>query len=330
MVARGVATYAIDAGGSHTTVRVRHRDGTLHGWDRPSCSIAAVGRSAAAAGLRRVLAEVHRELDGEGPLLGCLASSSFPVAGEAATPRALLEAVLRSQCRGRAIVVNDVVPLLWAPPVGGHGIVVNSGTGSAVIGLHRDGTLVKLGGHEHILSDQGSAYSLAREGLRAATRAVDGLGPGTRLTVMAEEFYGRTLPELGRWLAELGRARSQIARFAPRVDSAARQGDPVAAAITDAESAALGRAAVAAVERLGLGRRPAVGLGGGVLRGSPQMRAGVVAALARAGLEPSTGVVDSVSATLEFAGRAGGEGSTLLDAVGGLAVTVAPGAGEPG
>jgi hypothetical protein len=115
------------------------------------------------------------------------------------------------------MLVNDVVPLLWSDHLAGHGVIVNSGTGSSVIGRTRAGRLLKLGGHEHILSDQGSAYSMAREGLRAATRAADGLGSATTLLARAEAFYGRSAPSLGRWLAELGRARSEVARFAAEV-----------------------------------------------------------------------------------------------------------------
>ncbi|MGE5290918.1 MAG: hypothetical protein ACM3ML_27730 [Micromonosporaceae bacterium] len=75
------------------------------------------------------------------------------------------------------MLVNGVVPLLWSDHVRGCGVIVNSGAGSAVIGRNDAGQVLKLGGHEHILSDERSAYSLAREGLRAAARAMDGLGP---------------------------------------------------------------------------------------------------------------------------------------------------------
>src|SRR6266536_3071443 len=126
---------------------------------------------------------------------------------------------------GRAVLVNDVVPLLWSDHLKGYGVIVNSGTGSAVIGRGRAGELLKLGGHEHILSDQGSAYSLARAGLRAATRALDGRGPATPLLARAEVFYGRSAPALGRWLAELPRARFEVARFAAEILAADAEGD---------------------------------------------------------------------------------------------------------
>ncbi len=324
MIASGVAAFAVDAGGSRTTVRIRHPSGREETWERPSCAIAAVGPEQSSLELVRVLTEVWRALGPEGSVAGCLASSSFPVAGEAPAPDSLLRAIAASPCRGRVFVVNDVVPLLWAKPVDGHGVIVNSGTGSAVIGRRHDGTVLKLGGHEHILSDVGSAYSIARAALRAATLAVDGLGPGTQLVDRSVAFYGRSLPQLGRWLAELGRARSEIARFAADVVAAAESGDGVAEQIVSAESAGLGEMAVSAVQRLELGPEPAVGLSGGVLRASDEVRQKVLKSLFGAGLRPDVAVLKSVAAVLDFVGRAARGGHELLGPVGGVVVTLDP------
>jgi len=317
------ALYALDAGGSRTVVRTRRADGTLRTWEEPSCAIATVGRRRAADHLRLVLGKVRTELGGAAEARGCVASSSYPVAAEAPPPEALHCAIASSGCRGRVLLVNDVVPLLWSDHVRGHGVVVNSGTGSVVIGRAEDGRLVKLGGHEHILSDQGSAYSLAREGLRAATRAADGLGPATTLLERAEAFYRRPAPVLGRWLAELPRARFVVSRFATQVMAAHEEGDDVATATVVTEADALSRAALLAVARLGLGERPVVGLSGGVMRGSATFRALVVDGLGGGGLRPRTAVLDSTEAALAFADRTDAQVPDLLARVGGrdLAVT---------
>lgn len=218
------AAYALDAGGSHTVVRTRRADGGERTWDQPSCAIASVGQGPATRQLRHILRSVRAELADATPLHGCIASSSYPVAAEAPPPEPLVRAIVESGCTGRVVLVNDVVPLLWSEHVEGCGVIVNSGTGSAVIGRNRVGQVLKLGGHEHILSDDGSAYSLARAGLRAATRAVDGLGPATTLLDRAEALYGRSAPALGRWLAELDRARYEVARFAAEVLAAGEEG----------------------------------------------------------------------------------------------------------
>jgi glucosamine kinase len=322
MTTPGIATYALDAGGSHTLVRIRRADGSERTWEEASCAIAAIGQAQAIHQLRGILEIVRSELAGATALRGCIASSSYPVAAEAPPPEPLVRVIVGSGCTGRAMLVNDVVPLLWSDHLGGHGVIVNSGTGSSVIGRNRAGGLLKLGGHEHILSDQGSAYSMAREGLRAATRAADGLGPATTLLARAEAFYGRSAPSLGRWLAELGRPRSAVARFATEVLAADEEGDSVATAIVVADAEALSRAALLAVSRLRLGSSPAIGLSGGVMCGSGRFRALVVEGIVRGQLRPRTAVLNSTDEALAFVDRAG-DLPELMAEVGGLDLTVA-------
>ncbi len=323
MTTPATAAYALDAGGSHTLVRTRRGDGSERTWEEPSCAIATVGQERAIRHLRRILVEVRAELAGATALRGCIASSSYPVAGEAPPPEPLVRAIVESGCTGRVVLVNDVVPLLWSDHLQGCGVIVNSGTGSAVIGRSRGGQLLKLGGHEHILSDQGSAYSLAREGLRAATRAVDGLGPPTSMLARAEAFYGRSVPALGRWLAELKRARFEVARFAAEVLAADEKGDAVASAIVVAEADALSRAALLAVSRLGLGNSPAMGLSGGVMSRSERFRALVVAGVGRDGMCPRTALLNSTQEALTFVDRAQQHGPELMAEVGGVDLAVA-------
>jgi len=45
-----------------------------------------------------------------------------------------VRAIAASGCTGRVVLVNDLVPLLWSDLLAGGGVIVNSGTGSAVIG----------------------------------------------------------------------------------------------------------------------------------------------------------------------------------------------------
>ncbi len=317
------AAYALDAGGSHTVVRTRRADGGERTWDEPSCAIASVGQEPAIRQLRHILRSVRAELAGASAVHGCIASSSYPVAAEAPPPEPMVRAIVGSGCTGRVVLVNDVVPLLWSDHLKGCGVIVNSGTGSAVIGRNHAGLVVKVGGHEHILSDDGSAYSLARASLRAAARAADGLGAKTSLLARAEAFYGRSAPALGRWLAELDRARFQVARFASEVIAAEEEGDVVADAIVAAEVEALGRATLVAVARLELGESPAMGLSGGVMRGSARFRELVSGWLSRSGLRPRTALLNSTQAALAFADWAGADDPELMAEVGGLDLTVA-------
>jgi glucosamine kinase len=319
MTRSSTVAFALDAGGSHTVVRTRDGTGRLHTWRDGSCAIAAVGVDRAYARLQELLGSVYSELSKWGPVRGCVASSSFPVGLEAPAPDALVRAITDLTYPVRVLLVNDVVPLLWAKPVSGHGLIMNSGTGSTVLGCNSGGRILKVGGHEHILSDQGSAYALAREGLRAATRAVDGLGPDTVVVERAEAFYGVGVRQLGRRLAELDRARYEVARFAPDVVASAESGDAVATRIVAVEAESLAQAALVARERLQLGTSPEIGFSGGLLRSSAYFRDLVERGLVLGGLSPSTTVLDSVDATMGFVDVVDGRPS-VLEQVGGLHV----------
>jgi N-acetylglucosamine kinase-like BadF-type ATPase len=222
---------------------------------------------------------------------------------------------------GAVLFVNDMVPLLYAPPMSAVGIVVSSGTGSCVLGRDSSGRLAKIGGHEHIVSDEGSAYSLGRAALRAAASAIDGTGPATILSDLASEHFGMTLPCLGRWLAERRSARAMVAGFAPVVLAATSDG--VARRIVESNAAWLATAAEVALDRLDLGTHPSIGFSGGVMRGSALYRDLVVEGVVRAtGLSPCTFVLHGADAVLSMA-------TSLREQRSGRSVTAPrPGPGE--
>jgi glucosamine kinase len=276
--------YAVDAGGSRTEVGVSRSGEQIAGWGTGSFAIASVGVAEAKASLAQLLRAISDRVGSGVPAVGCIASSSMPVADEAPLPEPLIETITRHAPTGLVILVNDVIPLLWSAPVNGVGVVVCSGTGSSVIGRDATNLWIKVGGHEHIISDQGSGYSIAREGLRSAARDADGTGPPTKLRAAAESFFGRPLPTLGRWLAEMPRPRRTVASFAPCVLGAAEEGDPIARAITESEAAALLEAVRLAVRQLSLDLRPQIGLAGGLLLESEYFRARIEQGLGKAGL----------------------------------------------
>jgi N-acetylglucosamine kinase-like BadF-type ATPase len=305
--------YSIDAGGSRTTAEATRSDGQSQAWSRESFAIASAGRSKAQAVLTSLLQDIRKFADPD-TSLGCIASSSMPVGQEAPPPKSLVDVIEQYAPPGEVVIVNDVVPLLWSSRIAGVGIILCSGTGSCVLGRNADRQLVKVGGHEHIVSDQGSGYSLARQALRAAGRDADGTGPPTRLRTEAEAFFDRPLPALGRWLAELPRARTVVASFAPYVTLSANEGDLAARAITEAEAVALVDMVQVAARGLDLGELPVIGFAGGVLHGSEYFRELVEAALVARGLtnpgRSNLYLVDGIDAGLQFASRLSSAGSS--------------------
>jgi N-acetylglucosamine kinase-like BadF-type ATPase len=318
------ARFAIDAGGSRTVLELQRPDGTTYRAERPSCAIATVGATRAAEILDELLTRLSDEVGSATPALGCIASSAMPFLNEADPPRVLLDVITRVRLRGCVALVNDLVPMIWSDHVAGNGLIVSSGTGSSVVGRTAAGRLLKVGGHEYVISDEGSAYSLGLRALQAATRAADGTGPATALTAAAADLYAEALPALGRRLAESADRRCVIAKLAPRVVAAYEAGDSQAVVIVTTEAAALARSASAAVERLGFGPGVHVGLVGGVMRGSKLFRDLVVEAMSRSGLTPITAVLDNVQSVVQFVDLIGGdEGAALVRSVGGLAIHLA-------
>lgn len=313
--------WGIDAGGSRTIAVVAHPDGDVSIEKYGSISIGTVGPAAAIAGLTMVFESMRSELPADRLAFGCVGCSSAPVAMESPYPDALTKVIESHAPAGCVLFVNDMVPLLYAPPVSATGIVVSSGTGSCVLGRDGSGRLAKIGGHEHIVSDEGSAYSLGRAGLRAAASAVDGTGPATILSELASEHFGMTLPYLGRWLAENRSARATVAGFAPVVLAASADG--VARRIVESNAAWLATAVEVALDRLDLGRHPSIGFSGGVMRGSALYRNLVVEGVVRAtGLSPSTFVLHGADAVLSMA-------TSLREQTSGKSVTTpCPGPGE--
>ncbi len=202
--------------------------------------------------------------------------------------------------RERVRVVNDAVIALVAGAAERFGIVVLAGTGSIAFGLARDGRTARAGGYGYLLADEGSAYWLGHQALRAAVRAGDGRGPRTALAELIFTELGiASAAELLPLVYEKGMPKYRIAALAPMVERARAAGDAVAAGILDEAARELALGARTVARALGLGADPfPVVLAGGVFKASPSLAAALERQLElpRAQLrpldaEPATGAV---------------------------------------
>ena len=114
----------------------------------------------------------------------------------------------------------------------GWGVSVVAGTGVACLAVPRDGEPRIVGGHGFLLGDEGGAFWIGRQGVRAVLRAHDGRGAATSLTRVAERRFGG-LAHLHVRLHDEDRPVDTIARFAPDVMAEAGAGDAVAESILD-------------------------------------------------------------------------------------------------
>ena len=175
-------------------------------------------------------------------------------------------------------IENDTRSLCAAAFPLSSGIVLIAGTGSKCYGRTLDGREWETGGYDFHVSDEASAFDLARRGLTAAVRAADGRGAPTILQKML--FDELRISEVGQISQRLHQdslkhpgapmSKDEIAALALIVGKAFESGDAVAAEIMRAAMCDLVRMVATVAKKLGLaGSRLSVALTGGVVLNEP-------------------------------------------------------------
>ena len=160
--------------------------------------------------------------------------------------------------RGKTLVTNDARIALAggvAGPVEGPGIVLIAGTGAIAFGRGTDGTEARAGGWGSIIGDEGSGYAIARRGLAAVVRSLDGRGPPTRIRELLFASEGMTSSdELLHRIYRTDGGAADVAAYFPLVMAAAKEGDAVALGILAEAGDELALAAVTVIRKLRLER----------------------------------------------------------------------------
>ena len=177
-------------------------------------------------------------------------AACFGMSGGPADKRQVIAELLRVD---RLIVSTDAEIALSGAVEAGQGIIVIAGTGSIGLGRRAPGPAVRVGGWGYIFGDEGSAFDIVRQAVRAAMRMDEGWGPPTTLRSalleatgasdandLLHRFYTREWP------------RHRVAALAPLVDRTAGEADPAALEILN--SAAQRLAMLAASVRAQLWR----------------------------------------------------------------------------
>jgi N-acetylglucosamine kinase-like BadF-type ATPase len=136
---------------------------------------------------------------------------------------------------------------------GRPGIVQICGTGSSTFAMNAAGEGWRVGGWGRTISDEGSAYWMGVEAMRAAVRAYDGRDPETVLVDEVLDFL--QIPHMDYIYQPLyvqGLSKTEIARMAPRVINAAAAGDATAQEIIHTGMAMVAECVEAAARKVGL------------------------------------------------------------------------------
>ena len=106
--------------------------------------------------------------------------------------------------------------------------------GAMGIALDKKGEIIVCGGWGYAIGDEGSAYYIATEGLKAAARMTDGREEKTALYDAMMSFYGLDDPYLLiDKIYQPTLSRNKTAKFAKVVSECAEKGDTVALSILD-------------------------------------------------------------------------------------------------
>jgi N-acetylglucosamine kinase-like BadF-type ATPase len=163
------------------------------------------------------------------------------------------------------IITHDAEIALTGATGGKPGVIVIAGTGSIAFARNRQGVTARAGGWGYIFGDEGGAFDIARQALRAALRMEEGWGPTTKLReLLLKETKAQTAKELLHDLyAKFD--RTAIAKWAPMVSAAAELQDAPAIAILENAAEQLATLAFGVSQRLfSPDEKPALSFIGGV------------------------------------------------------------------
>ena len=235
-----------------------------------------------AAAIRQAWAAAGRE-----PQRAAAACLGLSGAGRPEEQQRIRDWALAAGIAGEVQVTHDAEIILAAGSRENSGVALICGTGSLAWGRSTTGAVARAGGWGYLIGDEGSAYAVVREGLRAAAMAADGRGPATALLAQFQRRLQAAAPEelIGRiYHAEM--TRETLSRLADVVFECATS-DAVAERIIRDAAAELASMVTAVVRHLHLTSGGyELALTGGLLLHQPQLQDRLQSALAALNATP--------------------------------------------
>ncbi len=234
-------------------------------------------------------------------------------------------------------LVSDVMTAYHAAGLGRPGVLVIGGTGSSFLARNERGEYAQVGAWGHLLGDEGGAYWIGREVIRAAIAAAEASGPATCLLELVLRWFDvKSLTDIVPIVYQPKYSKDRFAALAGHVAKHADPLDPVWVGICERAGYELARQALAAVRLADLQLRPVpVWRNGSVvrrnevvreslfrhmreeveIRDEPMLMAPLLGAAAlamnAAGYTPDLGVVERLVTTYAEASKGGSEGDLV-------------------
>lgn len=176
----------IDGGGTRTTAAVSDESGKVLVKNiGKSINFYSVGMEKARENLASVINDIYENIGGiefEAAFIGC---SALDDEASEDTKNALCDGIIKAEKIG---MNSDVYVALASSGEDKCRLVAICGTGSIVTGIDENGNIKTKGGWGHVFGDEGSAYSIAVNALKACAMLYDE-GKITPLVKKAEEFF---------------------------------------------------------------------------------------------------------------------------------------------
>lgn len=180
-------------------------------------------------------------------------------------------------------LVSDCITAHSGVCLGKPGVLVVAGTGSIVLAKSEAGQFCQVGGWGHILGDEGGAYWISVEAIKAAIAAAEGFGPETALIAeLCRLLEVKELSEIIPIIYQPTFTKEKIAALSQAFATQACADDPVFLDICRRAGEALAAQALAAVDGCGLTTSPVpVYINGSVLKNNVAVRASMLEHMAR-------------------------------------------------
>jgi N-acetylglucosamine kinase-like BadF-type ATPase len=195
------------------------------------------------------------------------AAAALGFSGGAADKDALVREAVRARTYS---ITHDALIALVGATGGEAGIIVIAGTGSIAFGRNASGRTARAGGWGYLFGDEGGAFDLVRQALRAALRHEEGWGPPTVLRDLLLE--ATKLPDTNSLMHRFYTSdypRDRVAGLAGLLETAALGGDPAAIEILHRAGQQLAELAAAVRGQLfPAGETATVSCAGGVFKNS--------------------------------------------------------------
>jgi N-acetylglucosamine kinase-like BadF-type ATPase len=219
----------VDGGQSSTTAVIGDAFGRIAGWGRAGpCNHVAAAE--AEAKFLRVMRECISQASARAGLVRWnFKSACFGMSGGPADKAALLHELIDSE---HWMVTHDAMIALAGATSGEPGIVAIAGTGSIAFAQNARGETARAGGWGYLFGDEGGAFDIVRQALRAILREHEGWGGRTALTpALLEAVPASDANALLHILYTPDWPRHRIAGLAQTVNRIAEDGDPIAIGI---------------------------------------------------------------------------------------------------